>query len=240
MSSKSYRLIFASHSFTCSPSSSRKENLGLHTGESICDNNQSFTNSTQAMAVGENWSEDWWFEITSGWSFFSKRQFWRCSFIFFILWSWQCGLYLRPCTPAFLSSPRSCVVPCFRPPLSPWCKLWNMMRNIWKKCTKRSVIFHENVNNSNWNSWLGLQSTIIYTLLQGKRWRWCSPPPPPISFEGLNWSQQTIYIIGKGIYQRLRFILDIGKYSDFATLWATFAKCFAMVPECCPKKRSNF
>ena len=34
-----------------------------------------------------------------------------------------------------------------------------------------------------------------------------------------------------GIYQRLRFTLDIEKCSDFATLWGIFAKCSAMAPE---------
>ena len=47
--------------------------------------------------------------------------------------------------------------------------------------------------------------------------------PPPDNFERGKWPSK-LYIAGKGIYQRCRFILDIGKNLDFAILWVIFAK----------------
>ena len=51
--------------------------------------------------------------------------------------------------------------------------------------------------------------TCNYTLLQNKRWRRCSPPLQ-IILEGENCMCKTdpnkLYITGKGIYRRVRFI----------------------------------
>ena len=64
-----------------------------------------------------------------------------------------------------------------------------------------------------------------YTLLQNKRWRWCPPPSPTDNFWRTKLTPIKLYIIGKGVYQRLRFILDIENiYFDVATFWAIFAK----------------
>ena len=43
-----------------------------------------------------------------------------------------------------------------------------------------------------------------------------SPPTPPVLKDETD--PNKLYIIGKGIYERLGFILDIEKYFDFATL----------------------
>ena len=47
------------------------------------------------------------------------------------------------------------------------------------------------------------------------------PPPPPIIFEGRNVPQK-LYINGKGIYQRVRFILDIDKIFCFCDFMSNF------------------
>ena len=58
-----------------------------------------------------------------------------------------------------------------------------------------------------------------YTLLQNKRGRWFSPPPPPHrSFENLWRNIDILYITLKGIVWRLRFSLNFSKiiwFRDF-------------------------
>ena len=56
MNPKSYRPIFASDTFTGSPSGFSKDNLGLHVGESVCNKYQTFTAYPVAVAMvhGEN------------------------------------------------------------------------------------------------------------------------------------------------------------------------------------------
>ena len=51
MSRKGYRLIFASHSSTGSPSGFSRDNLGLHVRESVCAKNQNFTVNPAAAAM---------------------------------------------------------------------------------------------------------------------------------------------------------------------------------------------
>ena len=60
MSPKSYRLIFASHSSTGLPSGCSKDNLGLHVGESVCDEYQNFTVSPAAVAMVHGESRGLW------------------------------------------------------------------------------------------------------------------------------------------------------------------------------------
>ena len=66
------------------------------------------------------------------------------------------------------------------------------------------------------------------------------PPPPPDNFWRTELTRNKLDIIGTGIYQRLRFILDIEKYSDFATLCEIFAKYSAMASEWLSEKISSF
>ena len=56
MSPKGYTLIFTSHSSAVSHLDLSKDNLGLHVGESVCDNYQNFTVSAIAVAMkhGDN------------------------------------------------------------------------------------------------------------------------------------------------------------------------------------------
>ena len=80
--SKSYRLIFASHSSTTSPSCFRKGKIGPYEGKSVGDKNQSLTISTPAVAMAQ-WENrglllphrNQWVVIV----FFPKSQFRRCS-----------------------------------------------------------------------------------------------------------------------------------------------------------------
>ena len=53
MSPKSYRLIYASHSSTASPSGFSKSNLGLYEGKSFGNKNQSFTINTPAVVMAQ-------------------------------------------------------------------------------------------------------------------------------------------------------------------------------------------
>ena len=52
------------------------------------------------------------------------------------------------------------------------------------------------------------------TLLQNKKWRWCRepspppPPPPPDNFWRTKLTPNNLYIVGKGIYRRVRFIAE--------------------------------
>ena len=51
-SPKSYRLIFASHSFAGSSSDLNKDNLGLYAGESVLDKYQNFPYNSASAALG--------------------------------------------------------------------------------------------------------------------------------------------------------------------------------------------
>ena len=74
----------------------------------------------------------------------------------------------------------------------------------------------------------------LYTLLQNKKWRWWAPPPPqPIIFERQNLPPTNLHIIGKGIYRRVWFILDIDKIFWFRDFMSNFR-------EMTPEKISNF
>ena len=53
--------------------------------------------------------------------------------------------------------------------------------------------------------------------------------PLPITFEKGKLPPK-LNIVGKGLYQRFRFILDIGKKLDFTTLRVIFAKCLKFRP----------
>ena len=69
------------------------------------------------------------------------------------------------------------------------------------------------------------------------------PPPPPLpdNFEKDEADPNVLYIIGKRIYQRLRFILDIEKYFAFATLWAFWRNAPQWLQNgCLEKNQSNF
>ena len=57
--------------------------------------------------------------------------------------------------------------------------------------------------------------------MQNKKWRWWAPPPLPIIFEGQNLPPTNLYI-GKGIYRRVRFILDIDKIFWFRDFMSNF------------------
>ena len=53
MTPKNYRVIFASHSSTGSPSGFSKGNLGLYVEKSVCNKNQGFNKNTPAVAMAQ-------------------------------------------------------------------------------------------------------------------------------------------------------------------------------------------
>ena len=62
-------------------------------------------------------------------------------------------------------------------------------------------------------------------------------PPPHCSFEN-GWSNiDTLYVVGKGIYRRLRFYLDIWKIFRFRDVMSNFRE---MGPEWLSEQISNF
>ena len=69
-----------------------------------------------------------------------------------------------------------------------------------------------------------------YTHLQNK---W-------IIFEGWKWPQTNYYIIGKGIYQRLRFISDIEKIFWLRDFVRNFREMFRNGSKMAVRKISNF
>ena len=85
MSPKSYRRICASHSSTNSSSGFSKGNLGLYVGKSVCEKNQSFTNSKYIIYGGGALGKSWTIDLRvagskplSGDRFFPKSQFRQC------------------------------------------------------------------------------------------------------------------------------------------------------------------
>ena len=85
----------------------------------------------------------------------------------------------------------------------------------------REILFH---------SWYLDLSTIVVLKVVAPP----PPPPPPDNFKGRN---LPLYIIGKGIYRRVRFILDIDKIFWFRDFMSNF---YEMTLQKFQKKISNF